>query len=170
MSHYLVPLIAAGATWLDRAYGCWGRSAMLSALAHVQARQAVTVAAGLRYPTTMDAALVHLTGPGGAEHLDARLSVPIGPPEPWRSWVDEPVVSWAACILTDPGLAQAATRALAGTDHAQGLAFSFRSLLEPDAHEQRAGAVLRHPDLLGPVARLHRDGLRARLGPAENHP
>ncbi len=162
MSHDLVPLIAACATWLDRAYGCRD-TPLLAAMAQVQARQAVTVAAWLRYPTDVDAALVHLLGPGGAERLDAVAGLAEPGREPWRSWVDEAVVSWAACLLADAGLAQVATRAAASTDHARGLSVSFRSLVEPDDREARAARLLRHPDLVESIAGLHREELSARL-------
>lgn len=162
MSHDLAPLIAACATWLDRAYGCRD-TPLLAAMAQVQARQAVTVAAWLRYPTEVDAALVHLVGPGGARGLDAAVGLVEPGREPWRSWVDETVVSWGACLLADAELAQTAARAVADTDHARGLHVCFRSLLEPDDREARAARLLRHPDLLDSVARLHRGELSARL-------
>lgn len=162
MSHDLVPLIAACATWLDRAYGCRD-TPLLAALVQVQARQAATVAAWLRYPTEVDAALVHLIGPGGADRLDAAVGLAEPGREPWRSWVDETVVSWAACLLADAGLAREATRAATGTDHARGLDVCFRSLVEPDDREARAARLLRHPDLVESIARLHRGELSARL-------
>jgi hypothetical protein len=161
MSLRLVPLIGACATWLDQGFGP-GTSPLSAALAQVQTRQAVTVAAWLRYPTELDAALVELTGPrpgalaaGPAEHGE--------PAEPWRSWVDETVVSWAACLLTHRGLARLAATAASSTEHARGLSVSFRSLVDPDERERRAAALLRHPDLVGPVADLHRNGLLSRL-------
>ena len=79
--------------------------------------QAVTVAAWLRYPTEMDAALVAIAGPGGSAVLDWRAgSEPEDDPdgdEGWRTWVDEVVVSWAACLLADPLLAIRAVKAVA---------------------------------------------------------
>jgi hypothetical protein len=152
MSQRLVPLIGACATWLDHAFGP-GTSPLLAALAQVQTRQAVTVAAWLRYPTELDAALVELTGSGACRD----------PAEPWRSWVDETIVSWAACLLTDGDLARRAVSAAMHTEHAEGLSVCFRSLLDPDERERRAGALLRHPDLIGPIANLHRTGLLSRL-------
>ncbi|MFF3286988.1 hypothetical protein [Streptomyces sp. NPDC003023] len=164
----LSPLIAATATWLTRAYPAVG-GAMASALCEAQARQAVTVAALLRYPTPMDASLVAMAGPGGSARLD-RIgdtghradSDDAAAPErhAWRTWVDEVVASWAACLLGDPGLAAAA---VAGTnDDAPG---AYRRLVAPDEHDRQAAALLRHPDLLAPVAALHRDLLRNRLRP-----
>ena len=61
----LSSLIAATARWLTVAYPPSG-GALASALCEAQARQAVTVAAWLRYPTEIDAALVTMAGPGGA--------------------------------------------------------------------------------------------------------
>lgn len=161
MSQRLVPLIGACATWLDHAFGP-GRSPLLAALAQVQTRQAVTVAAWLRYPTELDAALVELTGPG-PNALAARPAERGEPAEPWRSWVDETVVSWAACLLTDRELAHRAVITAGHTEHAEGLSVCFRSLLDPDERERRAGTLLRHPDLVGPIAALHRTGLLSRL-------
>ncbi len=46
------------------------RGALQRALAEGQARQAVTLAAVLRYPTELDAGLVALTGAGGTGRLD----------------------------------------------------------------------------------------------------
>jgi len=43
----------------------------------------------------------------------------------------------------------------------------FRRLTAPDAHDRRAAALLRHPDLLAPVAGLHQGGLLERLGPEQ---
>lgn len=65
----LSPLIAATAHWLTRAYPADG-GALQRGLAEAQARQAVTVAAWLCYPTELDAQLVALTGPGGSNRLD----------------------------------------------------------------------------------------------------
>ncbi len=170
MSHYLAPLVAASATWLDRAYGGGDASPVLAALAQVQARQAVTVAAWLRYPTGMDSALVHLTGPGGPGRLQAGSGLAPAPREPWHTWVDEAVVSWAACLLGDAELARVAVRAAARTEHAEGLVLHFRSLLSPDVTEIRAGVLLRHPGVIDAVAQLHRAALRRRLGVASDNP
>jgi hypothetical protein len=81
----------------------------------------------------------------------------------WRTWVDEVVTSWAACLLTHPRLAAAAVAALARCEHASGLHYDFRRLTAPDAHDEHAAVLLRHPDLLAPVADLHRARLRERL-------
>lgn len=162
MSQYLAPVIAASAEWLERTYAAT-ESPVLSVWAGVQARQAATVAAWLRYPTVVDAALVAMAGPGGAGRLDALGAVLPAPAEPWRSWVDEVVVSWAACLLSDADLARDAVAAVTTTEHAAGLVLDFRALLRPDAIDARAAALLRHPDLVRPVAGLHRAELLARL-------
>ncbi|EHN74578.1 hypothetical protein SMCF_5961, partial [Streptomyces coelicoflavus ZG0656] len=104
----LSPVIAATAQWLLRAYPASG-GALAGALCEVQARQAVTVAARLRYPTPMDVALLGVAGPGGAARLDritgADGATPTDPDaDAWRTWVDEVVASWAACLLTDQAL------------------------------------------------------------------
>ena len=164
MSHHLVPLVTASATWLDRAYGSGDASPVLAALTQVQTRQAVTVAAWLRYPTVMDSALVHLTGPGGPGRLQTDLGLTPAPREPWHTWVDEAVVSWAACLLVDARLADVAVVAASRSEHARGLVLNFRSLVSPDESEIRAGRLLRHPGLIDPVAQLHRGELRQRLG------
>ncbi|MGW7053612.1 hypothetical protein [Streptomyces sp. NPDC054887] len=162
----LSPLIAATAQWLTRAYPSGG-GAMDSALCEVQARQAVTVAARLRYPTPMDAALVAVAGPGGADRLDWVTGSEGAGDDPasyaWRTWVDEIVASWAACLLGAPALAGSAVSALAR--YAHGTPAEFRRLLTPDARDRRAAALLRHPDLLAPVAALHQDLLLDRLKP-----
>ncbi|MET9843186.1 hypothetical protein [Streptomyces ossamyceticus] len=170
----LSPLIAATAQWLTRAYPAGG-GAIDSALCEAQARQAVTVAAWLRYPTPMDAGLVGVAGPGGSARLDwitgyetADGADPVAEDEhAWRSWVDEVVASWAACLLTDPALAGAAVTALAGTHHTAGSPVTFRRLLDPDVQDRRAAALLRHPDLLAPVAGLHHAGLLDALRPGQ---
>ncbi|KAF4409115.1 hypothetical protein [Streptomyces lycii] len=163
----LSPVIAATAQWLLRAYPGTG-GAVNAALAEIQARQAATVAARLRYPTAMDAGLVLVAGPGGTGGLDwltgtdaADLS---SEEYAWRTWVDEVVASWAACLLTDPGTAAAAVAALAGGEHVPGSPEEFRRLTEPGAGDRLAAPLLRHPDLLEPVAALHRDQLVALLG------
>ncbi|MGA4864536.1 hypothetical protein ACPB9J_18020 [Streptomyces lavendulocolor] len=163
----LSPLIAATAQWLARAYPPGG-GALDSALAEAQARQAVTVAAWLRYPTAMDAALVAVAGPGGAGRLDGLTGADVAgsgdeDAEAWRTWVDEVVASWAAALLGAPELASAATDALTGSAHTAGAPVEFRRLLDPDERDRRAAALLRHPDLLAPVAELHRDQLLDRL-------
>lgn len=162
-SDHLAPVIAASAEWLVRVYAA-DSSPVLAALAAVQARQAATVAAWLRYPTGIDAALVHMAGPGGAARLDALVAPLLPDADHWRSWVDEVVVSWAACVLAEADVARAAVSAVAATEHVTGLSLDFRPLLAPDRAEARAGALLRHPDLLHPVASLHRAELLSRLG------
>ncbi|MER6026065.1 hypothetical protein [Streptomyces sp. NPDC001851] len=168
----LSPLIAATARWLTVAYPPSG-GALASALCEAQARQAVTVAAWLRYPTEIDAALVTMAGPGGAARLDwitgTERSGEDGPADDWawRTWVDEVVASWAAGLLTDPELAGLAVAALADGEHASGAPVEFRRLLAPDDGDRRAAALLRHPDLLAPVAELHLDQLLDRLGPGD---
>ncbi|MEV3972944.1 hypothetical protein AB0K68_33220 [Streptomyces sp. NPDC050698] len=165
----LSPVIAATAQWLTRAFPASG-GALSSALCEVQARQAVTVAAWLRYPTAMDAALLGLAGPGGSGRLDwvtgADAALGDDPDaHAWRTWVDEVVASWAACLLTDPELAARAVTALADGGHDAGSRSGFRRLIAPDDNDRRAAALLRHPDLLAPVAGLHQDQLLARLNP-----
>lgn len=167
MSADLSPIVTATAQWLTRAYP--GAGVVASALAEVQARQAVTVAAWLRYPTSMDAALVIMAGPGGSARLD-RLAGAGGDEadlaeRSWRSWVDEVVASWAVCFLTTPALARAAVAALAGCEHAGGVPVEFRRLVAPDVHDLAAAALLRHPDLVQPVASLHEGRLLDRLRP-----
>jgi hypothetical protein len=162
VSHYLAPVIAASAQWLERTYAAT-ESPLLSVWAGIQARQAATVAAWLRYPTVVDAALVAMAGPGGAGRLDALVAPVPAPAEPWRSWVDEVVVSWAAGLLTDADLARDAVAAVAATEHARGLVLDFRALLRPDAIDAQAATLLRHPDLARPVVSLYRAELLARL-------
>ncbi|GAB1333630.1 hypothetical protein ACE1SV_02200 [Streptomyces sp. E-15] len=168
----LSPLIAATARWLTVAYPAGG-GALAAALCDAQARQAVTVAARLRYPTEIDAGLVTLAGPGGAARLDWMTGAEPAdghPPEEWawRTWVDEVVASWAAALLTDPRLAVLAVAALTGGEHPAAPPAEFRRLLDPDAGDRRAAALLRHPDLLAPVAALHRDQLLDRLAPGRS--
>jgi hypothetical protein len=166
----LSPLIAATAHWLTSAYSASG-GALAAALCDAQARQAVTVAAWLRYPTPMDAALVGMSGPGGSARLDwvtgadsADGGVGEDPvADAWRTWVDEVVASWAACLLSDAALAGRAVAALAPGGCAAGVPVEFRRLLAPDDGDRAAAALLRHPDLLAPVADLHRAQLVARL-------
>ncbi|MFH9550195.1 hypothetical protein [Streptomyces sp. NPDC017435] len=164
----LSPVIAATTQWLTGAYPASG-GALAGALCEAQARQAVTVAAWLRYPTATDAALLGLAGPGGSARLD-RISGAAADAErdpddvAWRSWVDEVVASWAACLLADPALAAGALGGLAGSEHTGGTPPDFRRLTAPDHHDRQAAALLRHPDLLAPVAALHRGPLLDRLG------
>ncbi|MFD7994139.1 hypothetical protein [Streptomyces mexicanus] len=164
----LSPLIAATTQWLTSAYPASG-GALASALCEVQARQAVTAAAWLRYPTPMDAALVGMSGPGGSARLDWITGADGADQDPeayaWRTWVDEVVASWAACLLTEPDLAERAVAALAEGGRQAGVPVEFRRLLAPDERDSRAAALLRHPDLLAPVASLHRDRLVDHLTP-----
>lgn len=166
MSGDLSPVIAATARWLIRAYPA-ASGAFNAALAGIQARQATTAAAWLRYPTEMDAALVTLVGPGGSGRLDWVAGVHVPEPgstgEAWRTWVDEVVASWAACLLTTPALAFAAVAELAGCEHAAGCPPELRRLTSPDERDRRAAPLLRHPDLLAPIAELHRPQLFQRL-------
>lgn len=167
----LSPLIAATAQWLTCAYPSGG-GALASALCEAQARQAVTVAAWLRYPTQMDAALVGMAGPGGSARLDwitgaDGTGAQDTDEHAWRIWVDEVVASWAACLLTDPELAGLAVAALAGGTHTAVVPAEFRRLLAPDEADRRAAALLRHPDLLAPVAELHHAQLVERLHPGQ---
>ncbi|CAM5409935.1 hypothetical protein SALBM311S_04795 [Streptomyces alboniger] len=55
--------------------------------------------------------------------------------------------------------------ALAEGSHSDGTSFEFRRLVAPDEADRRAAALLRHPDLLAPVADLHQGQLLERLGP-----
>jgi hypothetical protein len=172
-------VIAASTHWLARAYPGDG-GAVAHTLVELQARQAVTVAAWLRYPTDLDAALVAIAGPGGSAMLDWRVG---GEPddeqaeaEGWRTWVDEIVVGWAACLLADPELAARAVQTVLRASPAtgrpspyprspDGTPTTFRRLVAPDSRDQVAAALLRHPDLLAPVADPHRDALLALLDP-----
>ncbi|OSP42586.1 MULTISPECIES: hypothetical protein [unclassified Streptomyces] len=157
----LSPVIAATTQWLTCSFPTPG-GALAVALCEVQARQAVTVAARLRYPTEMDAALVGLAGPGGSGRLDWVTGADAGDGgEGWRTWVDEVVASWAVCLLADPELAGLAVSALAGG----AVPAEFRRLVAPDETDRRAAVLLRHPDLVAPVAGLHRSELLSRLDP-----
>jgi hypothetical protein len=177
----LSPVIAASTHWLSRAYPAGSPDSIAHTLSELQARQAITVAAWLRYPTEMDAALVAIAGPGGSAVLDWRAgSEPDDEAlesEGWRTWVDEVVVSWAACLLGDPLLARrgvdavlAAVPPAAATRNADtgprpyprdpgGVPHEFRRLLNPDQRDRDAAVLLRHPDLLEPIAEMHRDTL-----------
>ncbi len=166
-------VIVATARWLARAYPASGGT-FGAALAESQARQAATVAAWLRYPTSVDAAILTVVGPGGSERLDWLVgadtsylldddSYLLDDDHAWRTWVDEVVASWAACLLADPGLAATAVAALTGSEHTSGLRYDFRRLTTPNERDRRAAALLRHPDLLAPVVDLHRAQLLERL-------
>ncbi|WP_063749017.1 hypothetical protein [Streptomyces sp. NRRL B-24484] len=156
------PVVAACARWLLTAFppppGAFSR-----ATAEAQAWQAATVAAALRHPTGLDAELLHLLGPGGSDRLDELTGHHPGDADTgWRTWVDETVVSWAACLLADGALAARAHRALATTEHA-GVAGDPRRLTLPTQRDTDAAPLLRHPDLVDPVAALHRPALLALL-------
>lgn len=156
----LTPVVAASTRWLLTAYPAPG-GALSRALAEAQARQAATLAAGLRYPTAMDVHLLHLLAPSGSDRLDWLTRADPGPGDTddvWRTWVDETVVSWAACLLADPRLAARARQAIAATDHHNATG-DVRRLTHPGAHDLQATALLRHPDLLEDVAALHRPRL-----------
>jgi hypothetical protein len=171
----LTPVIAASTHWLARAYPAAMTDPLAITLAESQARQAVTVAAWLRYPTAMDAELVAIAGPGGSAVLDWRAgSEPddeFDDQEGWRTWVDEVVVSWAACLLADPRLAILAVDAIAAAvppsddpprprpRRAGDLPAEFRRLTVPDRRDRAAATLLRHPDLLEPIAAMHRETL-----------
>lgn len=159
----LAPVIAATARWLARAYPAPQGGAFNAALVELQARQAATVAAWLRYPSAMDAELLMLAGPGGSTRLDwlvgAEADDPEAVSEAWRAWVDEVVASWAVCLLVDAPLAALAVATLSRTSGAVGLPLRFRRLLDPDQQDRQASALLRHPDLADSIAGLHREAL-----------
>jgi hypothetical protein len=151
MSEHRDAVAAASAQWLLAAYPP-SPDPFAATRAQWQAREAASLAARLRYPTDADDVLLELCGPGGSQRLDwlfgADPAADGDDVEPWRTWVDEVVVSWAAALLGDPALARAA--AVATCDPLDG------PLLAPSAGDLRAAALLRHPDLLAPVADLHR--------------
>ncbi|WP_460061649.1 hypothetical protein [Streptomyces sp. YKOK-I1] len=154
----LAPIVAATTLWLTRAFPASG-GALAAALCEAQARQAVTVAAWLRYPTPTGSA------PGGSAGLDRLSGAGEDPDDPaWRCWVDEVVASWAAGLLTDPDLAARAVARLTRGARTRGTPVEYRRLLAPDDHDRRAAVLLRHPDLIGPVAALHHERLLERLG------
>lgn len=191
MSFHLSSVIKATAQWLVRAYPP-PEGAFHTTLAEVQARQAATVAAWLRYPTKMDADLVSMIGPGGSARLDQAVGADPERTHPddlkgvrgvrwlasseeaaeaaarsllaWRTWVDEVVASWAACLLSDPELAEAAVALVASTEHMAKEDRSFYRLTNPDIQDRRATMLLRHPDLVAPIADMHRAELLVRLG------
>ncbi|WP_328965517.1 hypothetical protein [Streptomyces virginiae] len=160
----LTAVIAASARWLLAAYQP-PTGALSRALAEAQARQATALAASLCYPTSVDVQLLHLLAPSGSHRLDWLTGC-----EPheddtdsaWRTWVDETVVSWAACLLADPALATRAHQALATTEHHTETG-SLQRLTHPSALDGEAAALLRHPDLLEGIAVLHRPQLLQRL-------
>ncbi|MER5602094.1 hypothetical protein [Streptomyces sp. NPDC002265] len=158
MPHDLTPVIAASARWLLAAYPA-PSGALSRALAEAQARQAASLAAALRYPTDFDVQLLHLLAPSGAHRLDWLNGHDPQPEDSaWRTWVDETVVSWAACLLADPALAAAAQRAVRETEH-HGEAGELQRLTDPGDRDRAAAVLLRHPDLLETVAALHRPEL-----------
>ncbi|GIF04173.1 hypothetical protein [Actinoplanes siamensis] len=181
----LSPVIAASTHWLARAYPGGESNTVAHTLSELQARQAVTVAAWLRYPTEIDAALVAIAGPGGSALLDWKAgSEPedeFAEGEGWRTWVDEVVVSWAACLLADPMLARRGVDAVIAAmpvpeprprpqgRRAGGLPSEFRRLLQPDTRDREAAVLLRHPDLLEPIAVMHRDTLLYLLDAEQSH-
>ncbi|GGV86693.1 hypothetical protein GCM10015535_35350 [Streptomyces gelaticus] len=153
----LTPVIAAATRWLSTAYPP-PSGALNRALAQAQAHQAATLAAFLRYPTDLDVQLLHLLAPSGSERLD-RLTGSAHYSDDtdtaWRTWVDETVVSWAACLLADPVLAARAHQALTATEH-YAQAGHLQRLIHPGPRDTDAAALLRHPDLLEGIAALHR--------------
>ena len=161
----LSAVICATTRWLMRAYPPSG-GVLGSALAQAQIRQAATVAAWLRYPTELDAELLTLLGPGGSARLDRLVGgdqAVADHDEAWLSWVDEVVASWAACLLSDAALAADAVAAVAGSPHMAAPACEFRRLTAPDHRDRQAAMLARHPDLVAPVAAVHRDALLASL-------
>jgi hypothetical protein len=163
MSDSLDHVITATTEWLVAAFPATG-GAHAHALARQQARQAVTVAAWLRYPTKVDAALLDLLPPSGSWWLDD-LSCDVAA-EPWRTWVDDVVASWAASLLTNRELAVRACAAIADSEHIGGIPMQFRRLTHPDHIDSAAAALLRHPDLLAPLAARHRAALDSALAAA----
>lgn len=158
MTDDLTPVIAASTRWLLAAYPAPG-GALSRALAEAQARQAVTLAATLRYPTDLDVQLLHLLAPSGSHRLDRLTGCEPQPDDtPWRTWTDENVVSWAACLLADPALADRAARQAraVGEHHA---ADGLYRLTRPGELDTEATPLLRHPDLLENIAGLHRPQL-----------
>ncbi|MER0481983.1 hypothetical protein ABR737_27235 [Streptomyces sp. Edi2] len=168
----LSPVIAASTRWLLLAFPP-AAGPLDHALAEAQASHAATIAAALRYPTALDAELLNLLGPGGSARLDSVTGAdahPLEGADAWRTSVDETVVSWAACLLADAELAVVAAACLAATDHGAHTVGEARRLTIPSPRDHRAAPLLRHPDLLGPIAGLHRETLHALLGaaPAES--
>ncbi|GGN63654.1 hypothetical protein GCM10011579_032230 [Streptomyces albiflavescens] len=162
MPSELSPVIAASTRWLLAAFPP-AAGPLDDALAEAQARHAATIAAALCYPTALDAGLLVLLGPGGCTGLDAvtGAGTPLrtGPAPAWHAQVDETVVSWAACLLADPDLAALAAACLGATHHGSDGVGDARRLTVPSPRDHRAAPLLRHPDLLGPVADLHRETL-----------
>ncbi|MFF7129175.1 hypothetical protein ACF07Y_27360 [Streptomyces sp. NPDC016566] len=158
MPNDLTPVIAASTRWLLAAYPA-PPGALSRALADAQARQATMLAAALRYPTSLDVQLLHLLAPSGSHRLDWLTGCDPHPDDTaWRTWVDETVVSWAACLLADPVLAARAHQALTATEH-HGEAGGLQRLTDPGDRDAEAAVLLRHPDLLEAIACLHRPQL-----------
>jgi hypothetical protein len=153
----LTPVIAASTRWLLVAYPA-PAGALSRALAEAQARQATTHAAALRFPTSLDVQLLHLLAPSGPHRLDWLTGCDPHPDDTgWRTWVDETVVSWAACFLADPALARLASQVPGTTEYLS--AVGLRRLTDPGDRDTEAAALLRHPDLLEGIAALHRPQL-----------
>ena len=160
MSGHRDGVASASAEWLLRAFPP-SDDVFSVARARWQAREAAEVAVLLRYPSAVDDALLELCGPGGSARLDELAGAAPGggtEPAPWRSWVDEVVVSWAAAFLADPLLAAAAASVVGAPLDGP--------LVAPAAGDRAAGGLLRHPDLLAPVAGLHRAALDLALAAA----
>lgn len=158
----LSPVIAASTRWLLSAFPP-AFDPLDHALAEAQAWQAATIAAALRYPTALDAELLNLLGPGGSDRLDCITGADAHPLQgadhAWRTGVDETVVSWAACLLADADLAAVAAACLAATHHGADEVGTARRLTIPSQRDHRAAPLMRHPDLLSPIADLHRETL-----------
>lgn len=73
--------------------------------------------------------------------------------------MDETVVSWAACLLADADLAAVAAAYLAATHRGADGVGDARRLTIPSPRDHCAAPLLRHPDLLSPIADLHRQTL-----------
>ncbi|MFF4902905.1 hypothetical protein [Streptomyces sp. NPDC001068] len=107
--------------------------------------------------------LLHLLAPSGSHQLDRLTGCDPQPDDTaWRTWIDETVVSWAACLLADPALAaHAARQADAVSEHHA--AGGLRRLTAPGKRDTEAAPLLRHPDLLEHIAGLHRPQLHKLL-------
>lgn len=166
MSAALSPIIRATSHWLTNAYPPPRNGALSRALVQAQADQAVTAAAWLRYPTPVDTDLVLIAGPGGSSRLDVLVTgnatAPSAEDHAWRTWVDEVVASWAACLLSEPLIAARAVNVLVSRN-GPAVPDHFRRLTSPGDRELDAAALLRHPDLLAPLAELHRGPLHEAL-------
>ena len=90
LSTELAPVIAASTQWLVRAYPPADPASAAYTRVELQARDAVTVAALLRYPTELDVELVAIAGPGGSAVLDWRAGNDPGDWSPGNSWVGDP--------------------------------------------------------------------------------